>query len=77
MAVILSKVVKQHADEDTLGVSGFKDSESISSWAKTGVDISVKSGLVKGDEKGYFNPKKNVTYGETAALLARLIERMD
>lgn len=76
MAVILSRLVETDATTDESDFK-FKDSGTFSPWAVSRISTAVKSGLVKGDKNGNFNPRSKVTLGEAAALLTRLIERME
>lgn len=49
----------------------FKDSSSISQWALSYVKSAVSCGIFKGDEKGNFNPKKNITCNEGFVIVYR------
>jgi N-acetylmuramoyl-L-alanine amidase len=64
-AVILSRCVNIDSNEN--GVD-FKDGSNISAWAKDGVDLISKIGIMKGDDNGNFNPKKSLTRAETAVI---------
>ncbi len=50
----------------------FKDFSKIQSWAKDYVEALRKTGLVKGDDKGNFNPSKTATRAEVATIAVRL-----
>ncbi len=58
-------------DEAYLSTS-FKDSASVSPWAKTSVEAIVKNGLVVGSDAGLL-PSSNITRAETAAILQRML----
>lgn len=58
-------------------MANFKDFDSISSWARNAVTKVADKGLMEGDEKGNFNPKKNLTREEAAVILSRLIDRKE
>ena len=53
-------------------VSGFKDIDQVSSWAKDGLELMRVTGLIVGDSNGNFNPKKTATRAEAATLFVRL-----
>ncbi len=53
--------------------SSFYDFHLISSWAQEAVNKAVYTGLVKGDNDNFFNPKNNATRAEAATLIYRLI----
>ena len=50
----------------------FKDTDQISSWAKESVEYTRLTGLLIGDDKGNFSPKKTATRAEAASLFIRL-----
>ena len=50
----------------------FKDFSKIQSWAKDYVEALRKTGLVKGDDKGNFNPLKTASRAEVATIAVRL-----
>ena len=52
----------------------FPDKDSISAEFIDGVGVSYALGFVKGDEKGLFNPKSNLTRAEAATIIARLLK---
>lgn len=53
-------------------ITSFKDSASVSPWAKTSVEAIVKNGLVVGSDAGLL-PSSNITRAETAAILQRML----
>ena len=53
----------------------FNDESRISSWAKNDVQKVRKAGIMLGDEKGNFNPKKNLTREEAAVIISRLLDK--
>ncbi len=65
----------KHAKGDAImaGLT-FPDSASISLKFKTSVAQTVGAGFIKGDEKGYFNPKANLTRAEAATIISRLLK---
>ncbi|WP_332650900.1 S-layer homology domain-containing protein [Lysinibacillus sp. 54212] len=46
-------------------------------WYYGSVARAVHSGLVKGDEKGYFNPNNNISRQEMASMLKRTLEYLN
>lgn len=53
----------------------FKDENKIAKWAKDAVDQVSDAGIMVGDDKGNFNPKKNLTREEAAMIIARLLKK--
>ncbi len=56
---------------------GFKDSEKLSEWAKTAVEKSVSSGLMKGQAQNRWNPQATATRAETAQAILNLLRKME
>lgn len=54
------------------GVNIFKD--DIPSWAETAVSTLFKKGIVRGNPDGTFNPDRNITRAEIAAMLVQAVE---
>lgn len=52
---------------------GFSDSRTLSEWSRGLVAAAAESGLVSGMSDGSFQPKRNITRGEVAAMLVRAI----
>lgn len=52
----------------------FPDTGKISAEFKQSVSGAVAKGFIKGDEKGMFNPKSNLTRAEAATIIARLLK---
>lgn len=50
-----------------------KDMDDVSQWAKDAVKNVIKSGIMIGDDKGYFNPKDYCTRQELAVIVSRLM----
>lgn len=46
----------------------YRDSDDVSAWAKTAVDMLSKAGILEEDEN--LNPLENLSYGEAAKLIA-------
>ncbi len=53
--------------------SYIKDLDKSSSYARPSIAYLIQSGIVKGDENGYFNPSKPITRAEMVTLLARVL----
>ena len=51
----------------------FNDADEIADYAKAAVEYFFVKGILKGDENGNFNPKKNATRAECAVMLARFL----
>ena len=51
----------------------FKDDASIASWASGYVYACKAAGIIDGDNKGNFNPKKMITRAETAKLMVEAL----
>lgn len=47
----------------------FPDFEQVSEYAQSAVSTLYERGIVSGDEKGYFNPKNNITRAEVSKIL--------
>ncbi len=54
----------------------FLDKDKIAAWAQKDVAAAAATGIIKGDAKGYFKPRANVTRGEAAAMVARVFEKL-
>ncbi len=73
-AVIISRLAGDIAKNSA---ASFADAEQISDYAKDAVELLAAMGVVKGDEKGNFNPQNAISRGETAALLVRIQENAE
>lgn len=79
MATFISRYVNSSswklskADQVT---SYFADAGSISSYAKQGVELMRTSGVIKGNENGYFLPQNAATRAEAATIFMRLKESL-
>ena len=73
LAVILSRVVVKEIGEQQPAAAGFADLEQIPTWALDGVSLAAEKGLVQGYPDGTFQPDKEVTRAEAAAMIARLL----
>ncbi len=72
LAVILSRVVVKEIGEQQPAAAGFADLEQIPAWAQEEVSLAAEKGLVQGYPDGTFQPDKEVTRAEAAAMIARL-----
>lgn len=55
-------------------ITSFVDDSSISPWAKKEILAGQRLGIIKGDSKGYVNPKQWISKAEAAAIINRLID---
>ncbi len=53
----------------------FKDSSKISSGARKAAAICVKNGIFAGNKQGSLNPKGNLTRGESATVIIKLLKK--
>ncbi|MBR3639235.1 MAG: S-layer homology domain-containing protein, partial [Clostridia bacterium] len=53
----------------------FRDSSSFPGYAKESIETLRKTGLVKGDSAGNYNPEDNMTRAEIAQVIARFLEK--
>ncbi|CAN7187128.1 carboxypeptidase regulatory-like domain-containing protein [Paenibacillus sp. LjRoot153] len=74
LAVVISRLVKQ---ADLTVNKTFADQDQIADWAKAGVNLAVKIGIIQGDDAGKFLPQANATRAEAAAMIRRLIQALD
>lgn len=63
--------------DENATVTEFSDSADISDWAKPYIEKALRIGLIKGDEKGFFNPHSGTTKAEAAAVIKRLYDRVE
>lgn len=68
-AVVLAKAFNLQPDASY--ALKFKDNSKIPAWGKAYVAAAVKAGIVKGDDRGNFNPSANVTRAEMAVMVAK------
>ena len=60
--------------EDSAGeILDFIDARNISTWAKGTIKSSLEHYLVSGYDDGTFRPQRNVSWGEMASMVTRLI----
>lgn len=65
------------ADSEVSSILTFGDTDEISDYAMKAVAMMAKAGYLKGNDMGYFMPKKSLTRAETAMLLYRIITQED
>lgn len=58
-----------------MGLAGFEDSGSVAGWAYESMGYGVRLGLIEGYD-GYIDPAGNITRGQTATILQRLVVLM-
>ncbi|MEG0442316.1 MAG: S-layer homology domain-containing protein, partial [Oscillospiraceae bacterium] len=71
LATILFRYAKAAAT--AADMSGFTDTNEISSFAKDGISWAVKSKILQGNS-GKLEPQGNATRAEVAAVLSRYVE---
>ena len=55
----------------------FPDAAHIASYALESVELMSRVGLIRGDERGNFNPLDNITRAEAATILMRLDQKLE
>jgi len=58
-------------------LSGFKDRTKVSGWAKSGMEICVTAGFIKGSTTKTINPQSNATRAEATIMIKRFLEYVD
>ena len=58
---------------DPTDISKFADSTDIAEYAKEAVGSLTAGGIIKGDDNGNANPRKNTTRAEAAVIIYRLL----
>lgn len=73
MTVILSRILSAQGiiDKNDLSIASFNDVKG--HWAENDIAVTEKMNLIKGDEKGLFNPDKNTTRAEAAVIIQRYL----
>ncbi|MDY3929407.1 MAG: S-layer homology domain-containing protein [Clostridia bacterium] len=67
--------LKDHTAPDlNVSMAMFSDSSEIEDWAKEYIQVGLNLGIVSGYDDGKFHAERTATRGETAAILARLID---
>lgn len=52
----------------------FKDKDAVSAWARDGVELMRTTGIISGDDRGYFNPLGLATRAQAATVFMELRE---
>ncbi len=73
MCVVFSRL--DRITIDPTDTKEFPDDAQISSWAKDAVYYCKQAGLVSGDTKGNFNPKKSTARSEASKVFVEYIEK--
>lgn len=80
MAVIFGRYL-DYCDEElpssNAAVSSFRDKRKIAYWAENDVDLMRRAGIINGRDDNTFDPEGTATRAEFAAILRRLIEKLD
>lgn len=75
MAAMIARYVKSAEialPDDENAVNRFSDTAAVSGYAVDGLELMRVSGIIKGDNKGNFNPKNTATRAEAATIFMRL-----
>ncbi len=64
-------VLEEGNGQSTL--AAFKDRAQIGSWVVVDFETLVQNKVFSGDDKGYLNPKGNITKAETVSVMARIL----
>jgi len=59
--------------EENSKVDSFGDVSKVASFASDAVELMRQSGIIKGDEKGNFNPTSNASRAEVATVVTRIL----
>lgn len=59
---------------ETPEIDVFSDLKSIPKWARDNVEALRKTGLIKGDDAGRFNPKNTASRAEVATITMRMLD---
>lgn len=80
MAAMIARYVEASGirlpDADN-AASSFKDAASVSSWARDGLELMRRTGILSGYSDGTFGPKKTATRAEAATIFMRLCVLLD
>jgi hypothetical protein len=73
MAVMVTKALGDKAPAvDGTELNAFSDSSSVSSWAVTGMEESVRAGILKGITANTLTPNGNATRAQAASMIYKL-----
>lgn len=64
-------------DEVSAPAAAFTDQGAVASWAREGVDLMRRTGILTGYEDGSFQPQRTANRAEAAAIFMRLDEATD
>lgn len=73
-SVMISNILRNAGINNDGTAQEFKDSKDIVAWASEDVKLAVEQGIIKGYANNTFLPKTNITRGETAVLIQRLLK---
>lgn len=69
-----AKLTPFNGVEDAVDSEAFSDYNAMSPWAAEAVDFNLAGGLILGSN-GKINPKSNITRGEVAAVVLKLLQK--
>lgn len=74
IALMCARAAKRAGREFAAGkAASFADSDKISPWAADAISRAAGAGIILGDEKGFFEPGRNATRAEAAAIIKRML----
>jgi len=74
-AIIIYRIAELKGFELETDEKSFKDAESISDYAKSGIGRLYASGIINGMEDGCFCPENNMTRAECAKMVSDILRR--
>lgn len=80
MAAIISRTIAESGVKlaDAASVpAAFKDADSVVFYARNGLELMRRTGIIQGDAQGNFNPKANTTRAQAAVIFMRFDNAID
>jgi hypothetical protein len=66
--------IAEYSGAQSADLSGFGDSSAVENWARASVEYNVANGFIVGSN-GMLRPGDNITRGETATVMLRLLQK--
>lgn len=79
MATLIARYVTYRGltlPQTSVTLTVFEDQANVSGWALSGVELMRQTAIIRGDERGYFNPRNSTTRAEAATVFMRLCGAM-
>jgi len=73
LATLTARVIVQKTGSAQAPESAFADASTIPDWAKEGINLAAAKGIITGYPDKTFQPAKEITRAETAAMILRLL----